>query len=86
MDNIKELADEIYADRLQRARERRPMLKLLDGFELFDEVCQRMRAGIRCDFPNADAAEVETILRRRVDRLREIEEWGLYRPFEESAN
>ncbi len=37
MNHIKELADEIYAVRLQRARERRPMLKLLDGFELFNE-------------------------------------------------
>jgi len=30
MNDIKELADAIYADRLQRAREQRPMLKLLD--------------------------------------------------------
>jgi len=86
MNDIKELADAIYADRLQRAREQRPMLKLLDGFELFDQTCQRMRAGIRFDFPNADTAEVESILRHRIDRLREIEEWGLYHPVEESSN
>ena len=85
MDNIKELADEIYVDRLQRARQRRPMLKLLDGFELFDEACGRMRAGIRADFPDADQKEVEVVLHARIDRLREIEEWGLYRPAEESA-
>lgn len=86
MDNIKELADAIDADRLQRARERRPMLKLLDGFELFDEVCGRMRAGIRAQFPNADHSQVETILRERIDRLREIEEFGLYYPVEVGAN
>lgn len=86
MDNIKELADEIDADRLQRARERRPMLKLLDGFELFDEVCGRMRAGIRAQFPNADQRQVEAILQERIDRLREIEEFGLYHPVEEGAN
>ncbi|MFM9964106.1 MAG: hypothetical protein ACKV2Q_23125 [Planctomycetaceae bacterium] len=86
MDNINELADAIYADRLQRARERRPMLKLLDGFELFDEVCGRMRAGIRSQFPNADHRQVETILRERIDRLREIEEFGLYHPVEEGTN
>ena len=86
MDHIKELADGIYADRLQRARDRRPMLKLLDGFDLFDEVCGRMRAGIRAQFPHADPKEVEALLNERVDRLREIEEWGLYRPVEEGAN
>ena len=86
MDNIKELADAIDADRLRRARERRPMLKLLDGFELFDEVCGRMRAGIRVQFPHADHKEVEAVLHERVNRLREIEEWGLYRPVEEGGN
>ena len=86
MDNIKELADEIYVDRLQRARQRRPMLKLLDGFELFDEACGRMRAGICADFPDADQTAVEAILHARIERLREIEEWGLYRPVEEGAN
>ena len=85
MDDIKELADEIDADRLQRSRERRPMLKLLDGFDLFDEVCDRMRAGIRHQFPQADRKQIEAILHERIDRLREIEEWGLYRPVEESA-
>lgn len=86
MDNIKELANEIYADRLDRARARRPMLKLLDGFELFDEACQRMRAGIRNQFPAANDADVERILHERIDRIREIEEWGLYQPIVESAN
>ncbi|MBC7817396.1 MAG: hypothetical protein IAG10_10945 [Planctomycetaceae bacterium] len=86
MDDIKELADEIYADRLRRARERRPMLKLLDGFDLFDEVCGRMRAGIRAQFPSADETEVEGILQARIDRLRAIEEFGLYRPFEEETH
>ncbi len=86
MDNIKELADVIYSDRLQRARERRPMLKLLDGFELFDEVCGRMRAGISAQFPHVDQKKVELILQERIDRLREIEEFGLYHPIEEGAN
>ena len=86
MDDIKKLADEIDADRLQRSRERRPMLKLLDGFDLFDEVCGRMRAGIRHQFPQADQKQIEAILHERIDRLREIEEWGLYRSIDEGGN
>ena len=53
---------------------------MFSGLELFEAVEERMRAGVRHQFPAADAEEVERILRQRFARIRQIEEHGLYRP------
>jgi hypothetical protein len=42
--------------------------------DLFDEVCQRMRDGIRWQFPDADEARVEAILRERLEIARRLEQ------------
>ena len=74
MEPSRELIDEIYRDRVRRAREMPPEEKLCAGIELFEEACQRMRDGIRMQFPSADAAEIERRLRQRLKRLRQVEE------------
>jgi len=79
---IKELADAIYVEKVRRARAMTPSRKMGLGGVLFGEVCGRMRAGIRSQFPNADAAEVEAILRKRLDRLAAVEEAGIFRKHE----
>jgi hypothetical protein len=82
MNPTKELADVLYRDRVLQARRRSMTEKLLDGGSLFDEVCERMRAGIRSRFPGSDETEVQEILLRQIDRLRRVEESRVYRRVE----
>jgi len=79
----KELADDIFRRRVLRARTTPPGQKLMDGFKLYERACGLMRDGIRHQFPNADADEVEAILRKRLKRLRQIEEHGIYHDLSE---
>lgn len=66
MDATQALIDTIYAERVARARRWPPETKLLEGARLFDYACSISRAGIRHQFPEADAARVEEILRQRL--------------------
>ena len=72
MEPTQELADAIYRDRVLRARQTPLEKKLLAGAELFDEACDRMRAGLRDENPGADTATIEELLRRRLDLLRRL--------------
>lgn len=81
-EKIKELADAIYADKVRRARAMQPSKKMGLGADLFAEVCGRMRAGIRSQFPEASASEIEGILRKRLDRLSAVEDAGIFRKVE----
>lgn len=77
-DSIKPLADAIYADKVRRARQAPMSQKMGWGAELFEEACQRMKMGIQHQFPEFDANEVEAMLRRRLNRLRQVAEHGIY--------
>jgi hypothetical protein len=78
-ENIRQLADNIYRRKVMRARLAPLSQKMGWGAELFSEACDRMRAGIRSQFPDANKTEVEKILRRRLNRLRQLEEHGIYK-------
>lgn len=78
-DTIKALADDIYRRKVLRAKNAPASKKTGWGGELFDEACERMRMGIRHQFPDADADEVEVILLQRLKRLRQVHEHGIYR-------
>ena len=80
MEPTRDLIDGIERDRIARARQMSPGAKFLAGGELFDDVCDRMRAGIRSQFPHEDDAGVNRILKERLDRLRQVEEHGIYHP------
>jgi len=82
MDDLKRLADEIYRDRIIRARRTSSAAKLMEGPRLFAAVCERMKAGIRAQFPDADEDEVQQILQQRLRRLRNLEEHAVYSPWE----
>jgi hypothetical protein len=68
-----DLINAIYRDRIRAARRMTPAEKLALGGDLFDEVCERMRAGIRHQFPDADGADVERILRERLAIVERLE-------------
>jgi hypothetical protein len=76
VEGIKELAVEIDRERLERARRMKPEAKLSAGIELFEFACSMTRAGIKHDFPQADAAEVERILAERLALARRLEIGG----------
>ncbi len=73
MESIKELADDIYRERVIRARATPPEEKLVDGPRIFERVCRIMADGIRHQLPEADAARVHDILRQRLQIARRLE-------------
>ncbi|MFV1995527.1 MAG: hypothetical protein ACC661_08820 [Verrucomicrobiales bacterium] len=78
-ENIKELADAIYRDKVLRARRLSEGERFATGIELFEGATGLMRDGIRHQFPEADEEKVEILLRQRLNRLRQVHEYGLYR-------
>jgi hypothetical protein len=73
MEPTQKLLDEIYLERIERARAAPLEEKLLDGPRLFDRVCAIMKDGIRMQFPNASEAEVRLILLERLAIAEELE-------------
>ena len=67
MDAIKELAADIFRERVLRARAMDPTEKFLAGQRLFEMACQVTMDGIREDFPDADEERVREILRQRFE-------------------
>jgi hypothetical protein len=70
----KDLVDAIYRERILRARDTAPEEKLFDGPRLFDLSCRIMMDGIRDQFPDANARQVQEILTKRLDLLRRLRE------------
>jgi len=68
-----ELIDDIYREKVRRARATPPGEKVYAGARLFEEVCRRMVAGIRHQFPDADEQRVQDILRQRLAIARRLE-------------
>lgn len=67
MEPTPELIDELYRERVLRAR-RTPMEeKILAGPRLFDLACRIAMDGIREQHPEADDEEVRRLLRQRLD-------------------
>jgi hypothetical protein len=72
------MADAIYADKVRRARAAPATHKMGWGAELFAEACERMSSGIRAQFPSFSSEEVRTMLLKRLNRLRQLDEHGIY--------
>jgi len=73
MQPTQELIDELFRERILRAREMSPDEKFFAGPELFERACQIMAAGIRNQFPNADEAQVADILEQRLQIVRRLD-------------
>jgi hypothetical protein len=78
-EQIAEAVDPIYREKVLRARRAPHSEKMGWGAVIFEEVCGRMRSGIRAQFPNASEDEVKKILRQRLDRLSQLEDRGLFK-------
>jgi hypothetical protein len=74
MQPTQKLVDELYRERVLRARATPLEEKLLDGPRLFEFACRVMTDGIRDENPDADEAVVQQILARRLDLLRKLEQ------------
>ncbi len=66
MKPTRELLDDIFRERVLRARRTPPAEKFLDGFRLFDLGCRIALDGIRYDHPVADEQCVRDLLARRL--------------------
>lgn len=73
MHPTKPLADALFEEQVRRAQAMTPIERMFEGARLFDQSRQRMRDGIRQEFPGADALYVEEILRQRLDLLKRLE-------------
>ena len=67
MDAIKELSDDIFRERILRARVMDPTEKFLLGQRLFEMACELTKSGIRSENPNASEDRVREILRQRLE-------------------
>jgi len=47
--------------------------RVLAGPRLFAGVCERMKEGLRDDYPGADDGEIHQLLLQRLNRLRKLE-------------
>jgi hypothetical protein len=74
MEPTPELIDELFRERVLRARRTPPEEKLLDGPRLFDLCCRIMADGIRNEYPEADEQRVQELLRQRLALLRRLEQ------------
>ena len=74
MEPTNELIDELYRERVCRARETPPEEKLLAGPRGFERSCRIMADGIRDQFPDADEHRVREILTERLALIRRLEE------------
>jgi hypothetical protein len=75
MEPTQELIDDIYRERVLRARLMSPEEKILAGPQLFDYACRIARDGIRDQNPGATDEQVETILLQRLALRQRLEEY-----------
>lgn len=81
-DTIKNLADDIYRERVLQARRMSPGEKFAAALEHSQRVIDWMKKSVRHQFPDKTEAEVHSIVAARLDRLRRVEEHGIYQPLD----
>ncbi len=68
-----ELPNELFIERIERARRTPPDQKMWDGPRLFAEACERMKDGLRYRHPQASEEEIMDLLRHQLARLRRLQ-------------
>jgi hypothetical protein len=79
-DQLKELQDSIYREKVMRARAMTESERFVATLELIDSSFEWMLAGVKMQFPEASDQEANKILGERLDRMRKREDEGLYVP------
>lgn len=75
---IKALQDSIFLSKVAKARRTPINERLADGPILFDQCCQVMRAGIRGQFPDYSAKQVDEEFRRRLAIGKRLSDGNIY--------
>jgi hypothetical protein len=70
------LADELYRERVLRARCTLAEERILDGPRLFDYACSITLAGLRSEFPQANEVQLRQALHQRLEIKRKLEMAG----------
>jgi len=83
-DDIRALADDIFRDRVLRARQMPPDERIMDGPRLFDQACEIALSAIRGQHPEFTEDECQRELTRRIEIVRRLDETGLYYPVEDA--
>ena len=66
-------ADDLEREQIEEARAMSPGMKLFLGPQIFDRNVQFIAAGVRSQFPDADEARVQEIVRERLALARRLE-------------
>ena len=72
MGPTQELVDELYRERVLWARAMTLEQRMLAGPQIYEDVCERMAAGLRDENPGADEATIQALLLRRLEFLRRL--------------
>jgi hypothetical protein len=73
MEPTKELIDQLYRERVEKARRMSAEDKFFGGARLFDRSCRIMADGVRSQFPGVHERRVQEILRERLNLIRQRE-------------
>jgi len=68
-----ELIDDIYLQKVLRARTAPISEKLLDGLRLYAYACEAVRMGVKAQNPQASPEELESKIRQRFEFIRRLE-------------
>jgi len=81
-EDIDRLAEAIYRDKVLRARAENPAEKFLDGIRLFESALEFTRAGVAAELGTQNEVAIAEAVQRRFERIRKLEEHGLYQPLQ----
>jgi hypothetical protein len=73
MEATPELIDDIYLEKVLRARATPIAEKLLDGFRLYKFASEAVRMGVRAQNPHATPEELELLIRERFELIQRLE-------------
>jgi hypothetical protein len=73
MQPTQELIDDIYREKVERAREASMAEKFFDGLFLFDHACEWAKAGLRNRFPQDNEEQIQQRLLAQLALLKSLE-------------
>ena len=77
---LKPMMDAIHRERILKARRQKPEQRFAEAMELTDFAFEVMENAVRSEHPGCDDATVTALLRRRLMRLRQREDYLLFQP------